>query len=102
MARGGRRPGSGRPKGAKNKVSADAKQTLEECFSRLGGIDFMTVWAQENPDGFFKLWGKLVPTGVQLEQTGPGLEEMLEESRLLGARAVPVWMGHEGEEEEVV
>lgn len=60
---GGRRPGS------LNKVTASVKQALEEAFDRMGGIEVLTQWAQENPGEFFKIWSRILPKELSLDAT---------------------------------
>lgn len=60
---GGRRPGS------PNKVTASIKQAITEAFGKLGGVPALVRWGEQNPDGFYALWGRLAPREV--EMSGP-------------------------------
>lgn len=51
----------GRPVGAKNKVSQDARQTILNTFTKLGGEKFMLEWAKQEPTEFMKIYAKLIP-----------------------------------------
>lgn len=53
-----------RPKGAKNKVGANAKDNIIAVFVRLGGTAKMAQWAEENLTEFYRLYARLVPTEV--------------------------------------
>lgn len=64
---GGRRPGS------RNKLTAGAKEALEHAFIQLGGVQALVQWGQANPDGFYPLWGKLIPKDIKLDPTGNAL-----------------------------
>lgn len=63
---GGRREGSGRKPGSPNKISATVKQNVINVFDRLGGEDHMTMWAAENPNQFYNIYAKLMPTQSEL------------------------------------
>lgn len=64
--RGGKREGSGRKPGVPNKISATVKQNVINVFDRLGGEDHMTMWAAENPNQFYNIFAKLMPTQSEL------------------------------------
>jgi len=55
-----------RTKGAKNKVSGQAKENISAVFVRLGGTAEMARWAKGNPTEFYKLYARLIP----VEHTG--------------------------------
>lgn len=59
----------GRPKGALNKRSAEAKENIQAVFTRLGSTAAMAEWAKENKTEFYKLYSKLV--AVKVEGNGP-------------------------------
>ena len=64
--RGGRREGSGRKPGVPNKLSATAKQNVIDVFQNLGGVEHMTKWAQENPNNFYNIYAKIMPTQTEI------------------------------------
>jgi hypothetical protein len=64
--RGGRREGSGRKPGSPNKLSATVKQNVIDVFEQLGGVDHMTKWAQENPNNFYNIYSKIMPTQTEI------------------------------------
>lgn len=63
---GGRREGSGRKPGSPNKISSTVKQNVINVFDRLGGEDHMVNWAIENPNQFYNIYAKLMPTQSEL------------------------------------
>jgi hypothetical protein len=72
--RGGKREGSGRKPGVPNKMSSTVKQNVIEVFQNLGGIEHMTAWATENPNNFYNIYAKILPT--QTELSGPDGSEL--------------------------
>lgn len=59
----------GRPKGAVNKTTANAKEAIELAFQGIGGVPRLQAWAEQNEGDFFKLiFPKLIP--VQLNHAG--------------------------------
>ena len=56
----------GRPKGAKNKVSGQAKENIIAVFTRIGGTAQMARWASENLTEFYKLYARLIPVESQV------------------------------------
>ena len=64
--RGGRREGSGRKPGVPNKLSSTAKQNVIEVFQNLGGVEHMTKWANENPNQFYNIYAKILPTQTEI------------------------------------
>jgi len=72
--RGGRREGSGRKAGVPNKMSATVKQNVIEVFEQLGGIEHMKQWAIDNPNNFYNIYAKILPT--QTELSGPDGSEL--------------------------
>jgi hypothetical protein len=66
---GGPRAGAGRPKGVPNKITASIKQAIEEAFNGVGGAAYLMQQAQENPQAFLTLLGKIIPAQVQADLT---------------------------------
>ena len=65
--------GNGRPKGAANKCTRDAKEALELAFQGAGGVTKLTEWAVTNPDGFYPVWARLLPKNLDLTSGGKPL-----------------------------
>jgi len=63
---GGRREGSGRKPGVPNKMSATVKQNVIEVFEQLGGIEHMKQWAIDNPNNFYNIYAKILPTQTEI------------------------------------
>jgi len=54
----------GRKKGTPNKTTRQVKEALIEAFERLGGVDSLVEWGQDNREEFYKLWVKVLPTQI--------------------------------------
>ncbi len=65
--------GKGRPKGSVNKTTASVKAALTEAFERRGGVPSLLRWADENPTAFYALWGRMLPTEVDVTSNGATL-----------------------------
>lgn len=57
-------PGSGRPKGSKNKLSMSVKLAIEEAFEKAGGVKYLVKVAEENPAVFCQLLARLIPPTI--------------------------------------
>lgn len=60
----------GRQKGTPNKMTKNVKEALAQAFDEIGGVPSLVMWGRENPEEFYKLWVKLLPTEVKAELTG--------------------------------
>jgi hypothetical protein len=58
---------TGRPKGAKNKITANVKENIISVFTRLGGTAAMAKWAGENLTEYYKIYARLAPTQVEVD-----------------------------------
>lgn len=56
--------GKGRPKGSPNKTTIAVKQALIEAFEKMGGVDRLAEFAEEEPGEFYKLWVKILPQEI--------------------------------------
>jgi hypothetical protein len=69
----GRKPGTpktgGRQKGALNKTTRTIKEAIEAAFQGVGGADYLMQQAQQNPQAFMTLLGKIIPAQVQADLT---------------------------------
>lgn len=72
MAKGGKRPGAGRPKGVPNKVSGAVKDMILQAVENKGGVAYFERQADENPNAFMSLVGKTLPLQVTGED-GKGI-----------------------------
>jgi hypothetical protein len=61
-----RAAGAGRKKGTPNRVSGAFRQALLDAFERIGGVDELTRWAEDEKNRleFYRLCGRLVPTEI--------------------------------------
>ena len=64
MARGGKRPGSGRKKGVPNKLTAELKDMILGALEQAGGEEYLVRCAKKNPQAFLTLVGKVLPLQV--------------------------------------
>lgn len=62
--------GRGRPKGSRNKVSAEAKAVIAEAAEALGGADRLLAWAQMDPANEKAFWTTIYPKLVSLTVSG--------------------------------
>jgi hypothetical protein len=62
--------GRGRPKGSKNKVSAEAKAVIAEAAEALGGAERLLAWAQLDPANEKAFWTTIYPKLVSLTVAG--------------------------------
>jgi hypothetical protein len=57
----------GRKKGTPNKLSATVKENVIAVFDELGGKEHMKRWAAENPNQFYNIYAKLLPTEIEAD-----------------------------------
>jgi len=65
-----KRGNSGRPKGAKDKISKNTKDNFEAVFKKLGGIDGFYGWAKKNSHtqgAFYQMYSKMLPSNIDVE-----------------------------------
>lgn len=65
----------GRPKGVPNKLSGIAKDNIAEVFNRIGGVEEMAQWAQDNQTAFYNIYAKLMP--IQVNGAGENGEHLI-------------------------
>ena len=73
-ARKGTRPpaaGKGRPRGARNKITADVKAMILGALSAKGGQSYLEQQAEQNPVAFMALLGKVLPMQIAGDPAGP-------------------------------
>ncbi len=56
-----RKSGCGRTKGAKNKITANIKEAIEDAFEEVGGKDWLVSLAKSDPKTFANLLAKIMP-----------------------------------------
>lgn len=47
-------------------------EAFEDAFELIGGVSRLAVWAHENPTEFFKLYGRMLPTGTSVDLNAKG------------------------------
>lgn len=62
--------GAGRPKGSKNKVSAEAKDVIARAAAELGGESRLVAWALEAPENEKAFWSTIYPKLLPLTVAG--------------------------------
>jgi hypothetical protein len=72
MARGGKRPGAGRPPLAKNKIPMAAKEMIAQVADGLGGYERMLEWVQRDPANEKAFWTAIYPKLLPLQLSGEG------------------------------
>ena len=66
----GGKPGPGRPKGSRNKVTAAAKDAIAEAAEKLGGTNRIVSWAREDPLNERAFWATIYPKLLPLQVAG--------------------------------
>lgn len=61
---------AGKPKGAKNRLGATAKENIAAVFEDIGGRETLAAWAKKNPKDFYAIYAKLLPLQVGDEDGG--------------------------------
>lgn len=61
--------GPGRPKGIPNKLTRSVKEAIQIAFDGVGGPEYLMRQAEENPQAFMTLLGKIIPTQVHNDLT---------------------------------
>lgn len=60
----------GRPKGSPNKVQKAAKDAIAEAAEKLGGVNRLVTWAQEDPLNERAFWATIYPKLLPLTLAG--------------------------------
>lgn len=66
----GGKPGPGRPKGSKDKLSVTALEAITLAAESLGGHKRLGEWAAEAPENEKVFWGTIYPKLLPLQVTG--------------------------------
>ena len=74
--------GGGSRKGIPNRTTTQVKDALQAAFDGIGGVEKLIVFGKENPEGFYKLWVKMLPQEVRTSVAfTPELVEQIQEGR---------------------
>ena len=49
----------GRPKGARNKITNEAKAAIQMAFDKLGGVDRLVEWVEKDPANETLFWTRI-------------------------------------------
>jgi hypothetical protein len=66
----GKKPGPGRPKGSRNKVTGIAKDIIAEAADRLGGVERLVAWSKEDAQNERAFWSTIFPKLMPLQVAG--------------------------------
>lgn len=73
--------GKGRVKGVPNKITASLKEMILAAAERAGGkegtVGYLTKQANENPQSFLPLLGKVLPMSIQGDPNNPIVHEII-------------------------
>ena len=64
--------GKGRAKGVPNKTTQAAKDAIAMAADRLGGVDRLVSWVQEDPSNERAFWSVIYPKLLPLQVNGAG------------------------------
>jgi hypothetical protein len=64
----------GKPKGAISKTTKTAKEAIALAAEKLGGVDRLVSWAQEDPLNERAFWTSVYPKLMPVQVEGPGDE----------------------------
>lgn len=63
-------PKPGRPKGSPNKIGKEAKEVIAEAAVRLGGVNRLLEWCQEDKKNEHAFWATIYPKLLPLTLQG--------------------------------
>ena len=69
--RGGSRPGAGRKAGVPNKMTAQLREMILGALDDVGGQAYLKHQAEQNPNAFMTLIGKVLPTTLAGDPEAP-------------------------------
>lgn len=62
----------GRAKGTPNKVTAELREMILNALAAAGGENYFLQQARDTPSAFLALIGKILPSEVKAQHSGPG------------------------------
>lgn len=71
MAGKGKPKTGGRAKGTTNKLTGDVKAMVLQALDEAGGVSYLLIQAQSNPNAFLTLVGKVLPLTVAGDKDNP-------------------------------
>ncbi len=72
LAIGAGKPGPGRPKGSKNKISAALREQILASLDQVGGVNYLARLAIENSSAYASLLGKVLPSTLAVDEGSKG------------------------------
>jgi hypothetical protein len=81
--------GQGRKRGSKNKTTVLLKEAIEESFANVGGAEYLTTMALEEPKAYLTLLAKILPAKIEADINvfqGNQLVERLQQGRTLASQ----------------
>lgn len=66
-----RRGGPGRKPGVPNKITSSLKEMILQALSNKGGVTYLETQADQNPNAFLALVGRVLPLQVQGDPDQP-------------------------------
>lgn len=88
-AKGVGNTGKGRVKGVPNKITQSVKEAFDYAFNANGGAEWLKTWAKDNPDVFFKIYGKRLPQAVEVSGPEGGPMQTIIRVKLVGPSSDP-------------
>jgi hypothetical protein len=82
----GQKAGPGRPKGLQNKTTLAAKEAIALAAERLGGVDRLVAWAEEDPKNESAYWTTIYPKLLPLQVSGEGGGPIVTRLEIVGVR----------------
>jgi len=81
--------GGGRKKGSKNKTTLLLKEAIEESFANVGGAEYLTTMAVQEPKAYLTLLAKILPAKIEADINvfqGTQLVDRLQQGRTLASQ----------------
>lgn len=89
----------GRKKGTPNKFTASAKEAIQLAFEGIGGVPALIEWAEKNRGDFYKLYARLIPLDVRVQEPEGHHLTIMEDARRV---AFILYMGNRQIEQKPV
>jgi len=83
--------GKGRARGSKNKTTVLLKEAIEESFANVGGAEYLTAMALQEPKAYLTLLSKILPAKIEADINvfqGNQLVERLQRGRALASKVL--------------
>ena len=67
--------------GCPNKITT-IREKFGECFDRMGGVDALLEWAEDNKKSFYSMYAKMASKEIKMENTNRTHEQFIELMKL--------------------